>query len=102
MLFRSRFSGTRSEGERVRQLSTGALAIKAIFPPTKEQVEQVEKGIGDLKLELEVLRAREETKDLLAFLDRVLAGTATLEDVSPKLVEWLRQHNALGLLKIQL
>lgn len=97
-----RFAGTRAVAERLSRSTTEGLALKASFPPSREQVARATELIEVQQQLLEELRAQDATYDLLAFLDRVVKGSATLEHVTPKLVEWLRANSALGLLKVAL
>jgi hypothetical protein len=98
----ARFSDTRSVGDQLRTGSAEGLALRSRFPPTQDQVSRAQALIGHHETLLHGLRQQEAHVDLLAFLDRVMVGHATLEHVTPKLLEWLVANKAIGLLRIQL
>jgi hypothetical protein len=97
-----RFPGTRSVAGRLKSSMSEGLGLKAMFPPTADQVARAKELIQEQQRLLDELRGQDAIQDLLAFLDRVVKGSATLEHVTPKLVEWLRDNSALGSLKINL
>jgi hypothetical protein len=97
-----RFPGTRSVAGRLKSSMNEGLELKAMFPPTADQVARAKELLQEQRGLLDELRGQDATHDLLDFLDRVVRGSATLENVTPKLVEWLRTNSALGLLKINL
>ncbi|MCK6524269.1 hypothetical protein L6R49_22920, partial [Myxococcota bacterium] len=98
----ARFSDTRSVGDQLRTGSAEGMALRSRFPPTPDQVSRAQALIGHHETLLHGLRQQEAHVDLLAFLDRVMAGHATLEHVTPKLMEWLVANKAIGLVRIQL
>lgn len=98
----ARFPDTRSVGDQLRTGSTEGLALRSHFPPTQEQVGRALTLVVHHETLLQDLRQQEAHVDLLAFLDRVMDGHATLEHVTPKLLEWLVVNRAIGLLRIQL
>lgn len=95
-----RFSATRPAGERLRKAAVAGLTLGHGRLPTEEEVAQAMESVGLQQRILTELRTEEGTNGLLSFLDRVLAGSATLADVSPDLMNWLREHDALALLKV--
>ena len=97
-----RFEGTRDAGEQVRDCASEGMALAEVFPPSEEQVSRALELISTLETTLDGLKKNEATGDLLAFLDKVRAETATLSDVTPPLRDWLRENDALTLLKVKL
>jgi hypothetical protein len=98
----TRVSDTRSVGEQLRVGAPRGLALRSSFPPTQDQVSRAQTLIAHHETLLHDLRQQAALVDLLAFLDRVMDGHATLEHVTPKLLEWLVANKAIGLLRIHL
>ena len=97
-----RFSGTESLGRGLAQLASEGLGLAEEFPPSVTSAQRARELASHRDEILEDLRAKQETKELLGFLDRVLLGEATLEHVSPRLRGWLESNHALGLLRVTL
>jgi hypothetical protein len=95
-----RFTPTKLVGNQLKAITASGLGLAPQFPPTDAQAERGKELRDAAEKLLDPLRQREDTRDLLQFLDAVLRGQATLENVTPTLMDWLRAHNALTLLRI--
>lgn len=93
---------TRKTGQELQRYATEALAEAGNGVPASSALQSFEKARAELSERLKLLNKLGIDESVRTFLLELAGGDATLSNLTPDVLEWLRARNALARFRIQL